>query len=177
MPPQNPQDEKGDFFDTHLKSYVNFERKWSDTSARFLTRSFGSIWFLNMNLSFIFVWIAVNIGVVPGVPPFDPYPFSGLLMLVAFSAMLLAIVVLINQNRQGEKEDIRQRIDFEVNVRAEREITKILTMLDELNANMGLVKTDRELDRMKEKLDSDVIKQDIEQGIEKEDAGKSRRPR
>lgn len=177
MPPQHPQDESGDFFDTQLKSYVGFERQWADTTARFLTQSFGSIWFLNSNLAFIFGWIIVNLGLIPGVRPFDPYPFALLLMIVAFSAMLLAIVVLINQNRQGKMEDVRQRIDFEVNVRAEREITKILSMLDELNVNLGMVKADKELDKMKEKLDIVEIKEDIEQGIEKEDQGKSRRPR
>ena len=176
MPPQKLPDDIGNFFDTHLKSYVGFERAWADIMARFLTRSFGSIWFLNANLGFIFAWIVVNRGFIPGVHPFDPYPFSLLLMIATFSAMLLAIVVLINQNRQGRMDDVRQRIDFEVNVRAEREITKILTMLDELNANLGMVKADRELDKMKEKLDIAEIKEDIEQGIEKEDQGKSRRP-
>ncbi|HUD02994.1 MAG TPA: DUF1003 domain-containing protein [Candidatus Paceibacterota bacterium] len=176
MPPEIPASDMGNFFDTHLKSYVGFEREWADTMARFLTRSFGSIFFLNFNLGFIFVWIVVNLGFIPGVHPFDPYPFSVLLMIAAFSAMLLAIVVLINQNQQGRMDDVRQRIDFEVNVRAEREITKILTMLDELNANLGMVKTDKELEKMKERLDIVEIKEDIEQGIEKEDEGKSRRP-
>jgi uncharacterized membrane protein len=68
--------------------------------------------------------------------------------------------------------DIRQRIDFEINVRAENEITKTLTMLDIFNARLGIVKDDEELDRMKEKTDIAEIKQDIEHGIEKEDAGK-----
>ena len=166
----------GNFFDTHLKSYVGFEREWAHIMARFLTRSFGSIWFLNTNLIFIFTWIVINLGLIPGVHPFDPYPFSLLMIIAAFSTMLLAVVVLINQNQQGRMEGVRQRIDFEVNVRAEREITKILTMLDELNANLGMVKADRELEKMEERLDIVEIKEDVEQGIEKEDAGKSRRP-
>ncbi len=176
MPPEKPQDEKSNFFDTHLKSYVTFERQWADSMARFLTKSFGSVGFLNINLTFIFVWVIINLGWVPGVYPFDPYPFVLLVTIATFSAMLLAIVVLINQNRQGGMADVRQRIDFEVNVRAEHEITKILTMLDELHRELGMVKADRELDRMKEKLDIAEIKEDIEQGIERENEGKSRRP-
>ena len=104
--------------------------------------------------------------------PFDPYPFPLLLMIAAFSAMLLAIVVLINQNRQGKMADIRQRIDFEVNVRAENEITKILTMLDVLYIELGMVKKDKELDKMKEIINISEIQEDIEQGIKKEDEGK-----
>ncbi len=154
-----------------LKSYIIFDREWAETVARFLTKSFGSIWFLNTNIAFIFAWIVVNLGLIPGVHPFDPYPFNLLLMIAAFSAMLLAIVVLINQNQQGKIADVRQRIDFEINVRAEHEITKILTMLDELNANLGMIQADQELDTMKEKIDIAEIKEDIEQGIKKEDAG------
>ena len=168
----------GNFFDTHLKSYVEFERRWADTSSRFLTKSFGSIWFLSINIAFIFLWIIVNLGWIHGIQPFDPYPFPLLMMIVAFSAMLLAIIVLINQNHQGRMDDVRQRIDFEVNVRAENEITKILIMLDELHAKLGISKTtaDKELEKMEEEIDIAEIQEDIEQGIEKEDAGKIRRP-
>ena len=178
MPSPKQQSTVSDFFDTHLKSYVDFERRWADTSSRFMTQSFGSLWFLNLNLAFIFLWIIVNIGWMPFVRPFDPYPFPLLLMIVASSAMLLAIIVLINQNKQGGKADVRQRIEFEVNVRAESEITKMLVMLDELHAMFGISKaeTDNELEKMKQKTDIVAIKEHIEQGIEKEDAGKSRRP-
>jgi uncharacterized membrane protein len=65
--------------------------------------------------------------------------------------------------------DIRQRIDFEVNVRAETEITKILKMLDAFNGRLGIIKADEELEKMKEKIDIAEIKGDIERGIEKED--------
>ncbi len=175
--PKQP-DKLINFFDSYLKSYVRFERQWADVSVRVLTKSFGSVWFLNVNLFFIFVWIVINLGWIPWIHPFDPYPFTLLLMITAFSAMLLAIVVLINQNQQGRMADVRQRIDFEVNVRAENEITKILIMLDELHAKFGIskVKTDKELEKMKEKIDITEIKEHVERGIEKEDAGKSQSP-
>jgi uncharacterized membrane protein len=176
MPSERPQDKTSDFFDTHLKSYIGFEREFAEIVARFLTKSLGSIWFLNTNLAFIFIWIIINLGYIPGVHPFDPYPFSLLLMIAAFSAMLLAIVVLINQNQQGRMADIRQRIDLEINVRAENEITKVLTMLDELHVKLGIIKTDKELDKMKETIDIAEIKEDIEQGIENGDAGGNQSP-
>ena len=163
------------FFDNNLKSYIEFERKWSNMMARFLTRFFGSAWFLNVNIIFIFIWIVWNIGLVPGLHPFDPYPFLLLPLIASLSAMLLAIIVLINQNEQGKIADIRQRIDFEVNVRAETEITKILKMLDIFNTRLGIIKADEELEKMKEKIDIAKIKEVIEDGIEKEDGGKTRR--
>jgi uncharacterized membrane protein len=164
-----PKNKISDFFDTNLKSYVEFEREWSSLVARFLTKFFGSAWFLNANIIFILVWIVWNLGWIPGLRPFDPYPFLLMPMIASLSAMLLAIVVLINQNEQGKMADIRQRIDFEVNVRAETEITKILKMLDAFNGRLGIIKADEELEKMKEKIDIAEIKGDIERGIEKED--------
>lgn len=168
MPISKQPDKVRNFFDTSLKSYVEFERKWALVSTRFMTKSFGSITFLSVNIIFIFMWIVVNLGLIPGVRPFDPYPFYLLLMIVAFSAMLLAIVVLINQNQQGRMADIRQQIEFEVNVRAENEITKILIMLDELHVRLGMskTKTDKELEKMKEKTDITEIKEHVEKNIQ-----------
>jgi len=174
MPPKKTKNKTGGFFDTDLKSYVGFERGWPSVMARFLTKFFGSVWFLNANIIFIFGWIVWNSGWI-GLTPFDPYPFYLLLMMSAFSAMLLAIIVLINQNEQGKMADVRQRIDFEVNVRAENEITKILTMLDTFNGQLGIIKTDEELDKMKEKMDIAEIKENIEQGIKTEDTGQDHR--
>lgn len=170
------KDELGNFFDTQLKSYVEFERQLAHTIERFLTKFLGSVWFLNTAVFISVVWIIINLEWIPGVHPFDPYPFGLLLIIDSFLATLLAIVVLINQNQQGRMADVRQRIDLEVNVRAEHEITKILTMLHELHVQLGMVKQDQELEEMKEKIDIAEIKQDIEQGIEEEEAGKSRRP-
>jgi uncharacterized membrane protein len=95
------------------------------------------------------------------------------MIIVELSAMFLAIVVLINQNQQGRMADVRQRIDLEIDVRAENEITKILTMLDELHVKLGIVKADKELDKMKEKIDIAEIKEDVEQGIENEGTGEN----
>ena len=173
MTKPEPENKDDGFLETNLKSYVEFERKWSNLTARFLTKFFGSAWFLNVNIIFIFVWILWNTGSVPWLHPFDPYPFLLLPLIASLSAMLLAIIVLINQNEQGKMADIRQRIDFEVNVRAENEITKILTMLDKFNERLGIVKADEELEKMKEKIDIAEIKEDIEQGILKEEAGQS----
>lgn len=168
MPPEKPRDDVSALFETHLKSYVGFERRFAEVAARLITKSLGSVWFLNTTLAVIALWIIANLNLIPGVHPFDPYPFDCLVMIATLSAMLLAIVVLINQNQQGRMADIRQRIDFEVNVRAEHEITKMLKMLDELHVMAGIEKVDIELDKMKKKIDIAEIKEDIEQGIKKE---------
>lgn len=155
-------------FSNVLKSRLGFTKTWTDVAAKYLTTSFGSLWFLNVMAIFVFAWIIVNLGFVPGVEPFDPYPFVLLMIIVVLFTIFLAIVVLISQNRQGEIAAVRQQIDFEINVRAEHEITKILHMLDELYTELGIAKIDKELDHMKEKTDIAEIQEEVEHVIEEE---------
>ena len=69
---------------------------------------------------------------------FRPYPFPILELAVSLFAIVLSVSVLINQNRQGRIDKISHRVEFEVNVRAENEVTKILNMLHEMHQHLGL---------------------------------------
>ena len=67
------------------------------------------------------IWIVVNMGWLP-IQPFDPFPFGLLTMIVSLLAIFLSLFVLISQNRQTEREKVRNDIEYEVNVKAELEI-------------------------------------------------------
>lgn len=153
------------FLNKRLKSYIEFEEKLADALAKFLTKYFGSLRFLNLTLVFVLLWIIVNLGMIPGINPFDPYPFSWLMMIVQIFAIVLFIVVLINQNQEKRINEIRQQMDFEINVRAEREVTKILHMIEEMHTKLGIAKADKELEQMKERIDISEIKENVEQVI------------
>jgi uncharacterized membrane protein len=98
--------------------------KMADVIAEFS----GSIPFLIMNAVWFFVWIVWN--VVPRIPHFDPYPFGFLTMVVSLEAIFLSIFVLVSQNRQGEKDRLRADADYEVNLKAELEITHLHEKMD-----------------------------------------------
>lgn len=149
--------QKADMF----KSRLLFERHWTDTVADFMTAQFGTVWFLIWHAAFFLGWIEWNLGWF-GLPIFDPYPFGLLTMVVSLEAIGLAIVVLISQNRQSKIADLRQQIDFEIDVRAEAEITKALRMLDALMHHLGISKADRELRWMQHVTDIREIKETIE---------------
>src|ERR1700761_9111698 len=116
-----------------LKSSLNFTKTRTDKLAVFIINLFGSITFLLACLLFLAIWISWNTHLIPGVRPFDPFPFSTLEMAVSIFAIILSISVLINQNRQGRIEKIREQVEFEINVRAESEVTKVLNMLHDLH--------------------------------------------
>jgi uncharacterized membrane protein len=61
---------------------------------------------------------------------------------------------------------VRQQMDFEINVRAEQEITKILQMIEDIHAKLGIAKLDDELEQMKESIVISEVKEDVEKTIE-----------
>ena len=72
-------------------------------------------------------------------PPFDPYPFSLLMMVVSLEAIILTSFVLMSQNRMARQADKRAHLDLQINLLAEEELTAILQMLRQLCAASGIV--------------------------------------
>lgn len=151
-----------------LQSKLQFEKSPPEVFIKYLVGYFGTLAFLILNVVIIILWILLNTGTLPIFPIFDPYPFNLLIMLVSLFAILLSIIVLISQNRQGRITEIRQQVDLEINVRTEQEVTKILELLDSLHVELGIKKKDHELEEMKEKIDLEEIKEEIEEVLEEE---------
>lgn len=141
-----------------FKAKMDLQRRLSDKIADFLTESFGTVVFLSINAIWFGIWIIINTGLIPGIVPFDPFPFGLLTMIVSLEAIFLAIIVLISQNRSSNVEDLREEIDLQINVRTEEEVTKILILLDRIHDHLGLPpEDDAELIVMKQKTDLSAI--------------------
>lgn len=146
-----------------FRAKYNTNRKWYDKFADFMTEHFGNFTFLVFNFAWYVVWLIWNNGFIPGVPIFDTFPHNFLTMMVSLEAIFLSIFVLISQNRQSSIADLREEIDFNINVKAEKEITKILNMLDEIHDHLGLRSNeiDEELIEMKKITNLDEIEEQI----------------
>lgn len=141
---------------------MNRRRTLSERAADLLTDGFGTIAFFTVNVFFFAAWIAINTGLIRGITPFDPYPFNFLTMVVSLEAIFLSVIVLISQNRAAKNADLREEIDFQVNVQSEREITKMLGMLETIETHLKIAKQhDLELLRMKESLNLDELERRI----------------
>jgi uncharacterized membrane protein len=160
---------KPDITNQEIKSSLEINKSLSDRVALFITDAFGSIKFLCICLLVFLIWITWNLGLLPPLKPFDPYPFATLDMIVSLFAIFLSVSVLISQNRQGRLDKIRQQVEFEVNVRAENEITKVLNMLHEIQKKIGINKNDTELEIMKENIDLQQLHQIVHDTEKKED--------
>ena len=150
----------------HLHAQIRFARTWGDRIADLMTRFFGTVAFLILNAVFFFAWFVLNTPIVDqriGIPQFDPFPYGLLTMVVSLEAIFLSIIVLISQNRQSKIQDIRQRVEFEIDVRSEEENTKLLQMLKEIQMHMGIKgKRDKELKELTRRTNLEEIQKRIE---------------
>jgi uncharacterized membrane protein len=95
----------------------------------------GSMPFLMINAAWFIIWIALN-EVNLGIPQWDPFPFGLLTMIVSLEAIFLSCFVLVSQNRQAEKDRVRSDIEYEVNIKAELEVTHLHEKTDRIYENM-----------------------------------------
>src|SRR3989344_4284873 len=153
--------------ETRRQFFKSFEAK-SLRSRSFLTQISddltaicGSTTFLIFHVVFFLSWILINTGVVPQIPPFDPYPFGFLTLVVSLEAIFLAIFILVSQNRSSYISTIRDEVHLGVNLIAEEEITKILEVLAEIRRELGIKKPDSQLEKMLERIDTGYIERSI----------------
>jgi uncharacterized membrane protein len=92
----------------------------------------GSLAFLALHAIWFFVWIGLN--TIPGLLAFDPFPFGLLTMCVSLEAIFLSVIVLLSQNRQSAKDRIRADVDYEVNLKAELEVSHLHEKVDHMHA-------------------------------------------
>jgi uncharacterized membrane protein len=114
------------------------ERRLSDRIADGIATFAGTVVFVVLHLVWFGLWAAVNMGVVRLVPAFDPYPFQLLCMLVSLEGVLLSTFVLIKQNRMSNRADRRAHLDLQVNLLTEKEVTKVIQLLEGISARLGI---------------------------------------
>jgi uncharacterized membrane protein len=105
----------------------------SDAIAAFT----GTLWFVLLHLAWFGLWACANMGLLL-IRPFDPYPFQLLCMLVSLEGVLIATFVLIKQNRMSYLTDRRAHVDLQINLLAEREVTRLLRLVEEVAGRLGV---------------------------------------
>ena len=70
------------------------------------------------------LWVALNTGLVPRVPAFDPYPFPLLTLIASSEAVLLCLVVLIRLGRMEARAEERYRHALRAGLLVEEEVVE-----------------------------------------------------
>lgn len=95
--------------------------------------SFGGSWtFIIIYSSFLAAWIAINtfimahLGSGENGAQWDPYPYILLNLMLSMTAALQAPIIMMSQNRSGEKDRLAAENDFKVNLKSELMLEELM---------------------------------------------------
>ena len=111
---------------------------WQDRFAGRIARFAGSMAFVGLHLVLYGIWAAINLGVVPSMPIFDP-SFVTLAVIASVESLFLSTFILINQNRMQAHADRRADLNLQISLLAEHEITRLMKMVAEIGERMNIV--------------------------------------
>lgn len=98
-----------------LLDFARQRRRLRDRVADRITAFAGSMTFVYLHMAWFAVWIVLNVAGAG----FDPFPFGLLTLVVSLEAIFLSTFVMLSQNREAARSEIRSEIDFETNVLSE----------------------------------------------------------
>jgi uncharacterized membrane protein len=138
---------------------LTFGQRMADNIAEF-----GGSWtFIICFFAFILGWMGLNVYILSS-HAFDKYPFMALNLILSCIAAIQAPIIMMSQNRQGEKDRQRSEHDYKINLKAELEIKLLHDKLDHLMIHQN-----------KRLLEIQEIQSDYLEDILKELKGKNRR--
>lgn len=144
---------------TEMESTLEHRRTLVDRIADLIGGFSGSMTFVFLHLVWFLAWFLINTGVIPGIPRFDPYPFILLAMIVSVEGVLLSTFVLMKQNRMQKRIDVRDQLNLQIDLLAEKEVTKSLQLLRAICKHLEIqeAQTDAELGEMVDNTSVDMI--------------------
>ena len=118
-----------------LEKAAHAKQTFADIVADRVTRFCGSMPFVWVHVIWFAVWIVGNTALPIG--PIDPYPFSFLTLVVSLEAIFLSTFIMISENRKSRIDERRSHLDLQINLLAEQENTKMLTLLEAIAKKVG----------------------------------------
>lgn len=100
----------------------------ADRAADMIAEFGGSWKFIGVSIGLIIFWIILNSYIL--LKGFDPIPYQMLNLVLAVIAGMQAPIIMMSQNRQGEKDRLRADLDYQVNLKNELSLAEVLRRLD-----------------------------------------------
>ncbi len=129
------------------------------------TRFMGSMTFVVLHLILFTTWCVINLGFTP-IEPFDPFPFGILTLFVSAEGVLLAIFVLISQNRMSRQANHRAHLNLQISLLAEQETTKLLQKVESIVDRLGIeTDRDKELQQLSQETHLETLAKELQQRL------------
>jgi uncharacterized membrane protein len=125
----------------------------------------GTLGFVLGHAAVFLVWVVVNLGFVPFLRPFDPFPFGILTLIVSSEGVFLALFILISQNRMTRIADHRAHLNLQISLLAERESTRLLQILRGIAAHLGVSADDTETERLSQRTHVQTLARELDEKL------------
>ena len=140
----------------------------SDRFADAVTTFAGSMWGIYVHGVLFGGWLIFNSGKVPGVKPWDPFPFVMLAMWASVEAIFLSTFILISQNRMQKIADRRAELDLQISLLTEHELTRAVQLIDDMARRFGAARPpEHELADIKRDINPAKVAEEIEKAEER----------
>ena len=117
----------------NLNEVEEERRTFADRMADAVSEFGGSWKFIAATIAFIVFWVFYNTTLRQD-QGLDPFPYQFLDVVNGIVAALLTPIILISQNRQGDKDRLRADLDYQVNLKNELALNEVMRRLDLLES-------------------------------------------
>jgi uncharacterized membrane protein len=117
-----------------IKKFKTVEDKAADKITSFA----GTMSFVYIHSVWFGAWVLINLGLLGAGLRFDKFPFGLLTLIVSLEAIFLSTFVMISQNRQANAAEIRSELDYQTDVKAEREIDVMMKTMQRIAEKQGV---------------------------------------
>ncbi|MDF2798060.1 MAG: hypothetical protein K0R85_804 [Devosia sp.] len=138
-----------------------------ERAAAAISKFAGSMMFVYIHIVFFGLWIAINLGWLPIIPPWDP-SLVVLAMEASVEAIFLSTFVLINQNRMAAEDNIRADLDLQVSLLNEHETTRLIELVSAIARKLDIhTEADEEISELERDVSPEAVMDRIADAEEK----------
>jgi len=118
----------------HRESFTSLEK-----FAIWTTERVGTMGFFFLLFAWTIIWSIWNIFAPPNLR-FDPFPAFVLWLFISNMLQLFFLpLIMVGQNLQGRHAEMRAENDFEINLKAEKELETILESLEKQEKDIAKI--------------------------------------
>jgi uncharacterized membrane protein len=113
-------------------------RSLQEKVADAITGFAGSMAFVYFHIAFYGFWFTANTRLIPGLKPWDPFPFVMMAMIASVEAIFLTTFILISQNRMQAVAEKRNDLDLQINLLSEHEMTRSIELIERIARHLNV---------------------------------------
>lgn len=110
-----------------------------DRIADKLSEVAGSWTFIILFVTFLAGWIVLNTVILSKGQEIDPYPFILLNLVLSCIAAIQAPIIMMSQNRQAEKDSLRNQNDYRTDLKSELILEELHDKMEQILKNEKII--------------------------------------